>query len=259
MKKLLSCVLLTLILLTLFLPVYASFENPSIVDEAGYLMQSELASLSKALDKVREKYDFEVAIYTESDMTSRTAEASADDVYDYRGYGAGEGDDGILLYICSDTREYHFTTHGKGLKYFNSNGLAYLESKVVPHLLENDYYEAFEIYIETTDELLQMAKDGRPYNEKQYSTKYLVGVILVCLVAPLLIAFWMQKRKLKKMKTAIENDYAANYIKPGSMRIDTSRDLFLYSRITKTERPKSSSGTHTSSSGRTHGGRGGSF
>jgi len=259
MKKLLSCVLLTLLLLTLLLPVYASFENPSIVDEAGYLMQSELVSLSKELDKVREKYDFEVAVYTESDMTSSTAEASADDIYDYQGYGAGENDDGIMLYICSDTREYHFTTHGKGLRYFNANGLAYLESMVLPHLSEDDYYEAIKEYIETTDELLQMAKEGKPYNEKQYSMKYLLGVITVCLIAPLLIAFLMMKRKLKKMKTAVENDYAANYIKPGSMRIDTSRDLFLYSRITKTERPKSSSGTHTSSSGRTHGGRGGSF
>ncbi len=259
MKKLLSCVLLTLLLLTLFLPVYASFENPSIVDEAEYLMQSELASLTEKLDKVRNEYDFEVAIYTQSDMTSSTAEASADDIYDYQGYGAGENDDGIMLYICSDTREYHFTTHGKGLQYFNSNGLAYLESKVVPHLSENDYYEAFEEYIETTEELLQMAKDGKPYNEKQYSMKYLFGVIIVCLIVPLLIAFWMMKRKLKKMKTAVENDYAANYIKPGSMKLTTSRDLFLYSRITKTEKPKSNSGTHTSSSGRTHGGRGGSF
>ena len=69
----------------------------------------------------------------------------------------------------------------------------------------------------------------------------------------------VKTKKLKKMKTAEENDYAANYVKPGSMKLSVSRDLFLYSRITKTERPKSSSGTHTSSSGRTHGGRGGSF
>ena len=259
MKKIFSCMLLLFITMTLLLPAYAAFDNPPIIDDAGYLMQSELDELSMKLDKVREKYNFEVAIYTESDMTSGSAEASADDIYDYQGYGAGENDDGIMLYICSDTREYHFTTHGKGLEYFNSNGLIYLESKVVPYLAENDYYEAFEAYIEASDELLQMAKDGKPYNEKHYSTKYLVGVILVCLLAPLLIAFVMMKKRLKKMKTAVENDYAANYVKPGSMRIDTSRDLFLYSRITKTEKAKSSSGTHTSSSGRTHGGRGGSF
>ena len=259
MKRIFSCLVLLLITTSFVVTAYADFQNPAIVDDAGYLMQSELASLSKELDEVREKYGFEVAIYTESDMTSSTAEASADDIYDYQGYGAGENDDGIMLYICSDTREYHFTTHGKGLKYFNANGLAYLESKVVPHLSENDYYEAFEEYIETTDELLQMAKDGKPYNKKQYSTKNLIGVVAVCLISPLLIAFWMMKNKLKKMKTAVGNDYAANYIKPGSMNLTTSRDLFLYSRITKTERPKSSSGTHTSSSGRTHGGRGGGF
>lgn len=259
MKRIFSCLLLLLLVTSFAVTAYADFQNPSIVDDAGYLMQSELASLSKELDKIREKYGFEVAIYTESDMTSSTAEASADDIYDYNGYGAGEDDDGILLYICSDTREYHFTTHGEGLKYFNSNGLKYLESKVVPYLSEDDYYEAFRMYIETTDELLQMARDGKPYNEKNLSTKYIIGVVLTCLLAPLLIAYILMKKKLKKMKTAVENDYAANYVKPGSMNISVSRDLFLYSRITKTERPKESSGTHTSSSGRTHGGRGGSF
>ena len=245
--------------MSLVLAVYADFQNPPIIDEAGSLMQSELASLSKELDKVRARYDFEIAIYTESDMSGYDAESSADDIYDYKGYGAGEDDDGILLYICSDTREYHFTTHGKGMKYFNSNGLAYLESKVVPYLSEDDYYEAFETYIETTDELLEMAKDGKPFNEKQYSVKYLIGVIIAALLIPLLIDFLIMNKKLKKMKTAVENDYAANYMKPGSMKINVSKDLFLYSRITKTERAKSSSDTHTSSSGRTHGGRGGSF
>lgn len=259
MKKTVSGLLLFLISLSLLLPVYGAFDNPAIVDEAGYLMQSELDHLCEELDEVREKYNFEVAIYTESDMTADTAEASADDIYDYNGYGAGENDDGIMLYICSDTREYHFTTHGKGLEFFNSRGLTYLEGKVVPHLMENDYYEAFEAYIETSEELLEMAKNGTPYNEKQYSTKYLIGVILVCLIAPLLIGFWMMSKKLKQMKTAVSNDYAANYMKPGSMKLNVSRDLFLYSRITKTEKPKSNSGTHTSSSGRTHGGRGGNF
>ena len=168
MKKMFSCMLLLLISMTLLLPAYAAFDNPPIIDDAGYLMQSELDELSRELDKVREKYNFEVAIYTESDMTSDTAEASADDIYDYNGYGAGENDDGILLYICRDTREYHFTTHGKGLEYFNKNGLVYLESKVLPYLEDDNYYKAFEVYIKTADELLKMASEGKPYNEKQY-------------------------------------------------------------------------------------------
>ena len=259
MKKTLSFVLLILMVTSLFFPAFADFENPSIVDEAGYLMQSELASLTEELDKLRKEYDFEVAIYTESELSAATAEASADDIYDYGGYGAGENDDGIMLYICRDTREYHFTTHGKGREYFNQNGLIYLESKVLPYLEDNNYYKAFSVYIDTADELLSMARDSKPYNERNLSPKYIIGVILVCLLAPLLLAYIMMKQKLSKMKTARENNYAANYVKPGSMKLTVSRDLFLYSRITKTEKPKSSSGTHTSSSGRTHGGRGGSF
>ena len=259
MKKIFSCALLLLLSLSLLSTVYADFKNPSIVDKAEYLTQAELAELSEKLDAVREKYDFEVAIYTESAMTSATAEASADDIYDYNGYGAGADDDGIMLYICSDTREYHFTTHAKGIEYFNSNGLKFLEGEVLPYLSRNDYYGAFETYIETAGKLVELGELGSPYNKKQYSTKYLVGVIIFCLITPLLIAFFMMKSKLKKMKTAVENDYAANYMKPGSMNIAVSRDLFLYSKTTKTEKEKSDSDTHTSSSGRTHGGEGGSF
>lgn len=260
MKKTVSYMMIAFLLFSLLLPVCAAVETqPAIVDGAGYLMQFELAELGEMLDRLRETYDFDVAIYTEDEMSGFTAEASADDIYDYMGYGAGENDDGILLYICADTREYHFTTHGKGLTYFTDNGLLYLESAVLPYLQEDDYYGAFNAYIETAEELLILAENGTPYDEKQYGTGYLLGVILGCLLLPLLIAFWRMNRKLKQMKTAVSNEYAANYIKPGSMNIAVSRDLFLYSRITKTERAKSNSGTHTSSSGRTHGGRGGSF
>ncbi len=259
MKRFLSFLMLFLLMLSVALSANADFQNPSITDKAGYLLKWELEELSEKLDNVRKKYDFEVAIYTEGDMTSLSAQASADDIYDYQSYGAGANHDGIMLYICSSTREYHFTTHGKGLEYFNSNGLNYMESKVVPHLSEDNYYEAFEAYIETSDELLRMAFNGNPYNEKEHSTKSMLGIFLVLLIAPLLIAFRMMQKKLKQMKTAMENNYAANYVKEGSQRINVSKDIFLYSHITKTEKSKNSSGSHVSSSGRTHGGSGGSF
>ena len=56
MKKMFSCMLLLLISMTLLLPVYAAFENPPIIDDAGYLMQSELAKLSEELEQIRENY-----------------------------------------------------------------------------------------------------------------------------------------------------------------------------------------------------------
>ncbi len=259
MKKKISLIMAFLLLFITVLPVNAQFENPPIVDNADYLFQSELDELSEKLDKVRTKYDFEVSIYTERNLSSYSAQASADDIYDYNGYGAGENDNGIMLYICSGTREYHFTTHGTGEKYFNSNGLIYLESKVLPYLTEGDFYEAFDVYIETCDELLQMAENGTVYNKKQNSSEFVAFVIVAALLIPLIIAFIMMRGKLKKMKSAVSDNLASNYIKPGSMKIDVARDMFLYSNITKTRKANSSSGSHISSSGRSHGGRGGSF
>lgn len=250
---------IALAVITSAVSVFAGFHNIAVVDEAGYLTEPQLAELCEQLDAVRQKYDFDVAVYTEAVMSGADAQSTADDLYDYSLYGCSENADGIMLYIAADKRVYHFTTHGSGETVFNDNGLAYLESKIVPSLKEGDYYTAMQLYGTHCEELLEMAAEGEPYNKKTFSTGYLCGVIGSAVLLPLLLAYWMTKRKLKKMKTAVENDYAENYMKPGSMRVNFSRDIFLYSRVTKTERAKSNSGGHTSSSGEHHGGRGGSF
>lgn len=237
----------------------AEFTNPPIIDEAGYLTQSQLAELTQKLEVIRQKYNFEVAVVTESEMSGYDAMESADDIYDYHGYGAGANDDGILLYICRDVREYWITTHADGLRVFNDRGITYLKENIEPYLTEDQYYRAIVTFADLAEELLEMAAKGEPYNEKHISTTYLLVVLGGALLIPLIIAKVMTNIKLAKMKTAVENDYAANYVKAGSKRLELSRDIFLYSHITKTAKPKNESGSHQSSSGRTHGGGGGSF
>lgn len=68
-----------------------------------------------------------------------------------------------------------------------------------------------------------------------------------------------------ELKSVGKQNEAQNYVRPGSMRVTKRSDLFLYRKVTRTEKPqpKSSgsggSSTHTSSSGNTHGGGGGKF
>lgn len=259
MKKPISVILIALLLTASTVSAFATFNNLTVVDNANYLTENQLTELSAQLDDIRQKYNFDVTIYTEEAMSGADAESTADDLYDYALYGYGESADGIMLYIAADESVYHFTTHGSGETVFNDNGLGYLESKILPSLQEGDYYTAMKLYGEHCEELLEMAAQGTPYNEKNLSTGYVCGVVIGALLLPLLAAYLMTNKKLKKMKTAVENNYAANYMKPGSMRLNFSRDIFLYSTLTKTEKAKSSSGTHTSSSGERHGGKGGSF
>lgn len=260
MKRIVSLLFVCLLCVTLTVPCFAEeFVNPPIVDGAQYLDEAQLEKLSEKIEGIRQKYNFEVAIVTEDEMSGYDAMSTADDIYDYNGYGAGENDDGILLYICRDTREYHITTHADGLRVFNDRGIEYLKKNIEEELTNDNYYLAMDVFADLCDELLEMAANGEPYNKKQLSMTYILMVIGGALLIPFIIAKMMTNSKLAKMKTAVENNYAANYVKNGSKRLDFSRDIFLYSNITKTERPKNNSGSHQSSSGRTHGGGGGSF
>ena len=239
--------------------VYADFINPTITDSAGYLTEEQNEELTAQFNSIREKYSFDVAFVSEKSLSAVDAQAAADDIYDYNGYGYGENYDGILFYIADSEREYHFSVCGSGETIFNENGLAYLEKKIVPYLKKDNYYAAVKSYADHTEELLEMAAEGKPFNKRQHSMKYILCVVAGALLLPLILAYFMMHKKLCAMKTAVKEDNAANYMKPNSMNLDFSRDIFLYSTVTKTEKPKSDSGSHTSSSGRSHGGRGGSF
>ncbi len=271
MKKFISLLFICFMCVTLTVPCFAmSFENPPIIDDAGYLYQSQQDELSEKLENIRQEYDFDVAIVTEYEMSGYSAESTADEIYDYMGYGAGPDADGILLYICAEEREYHITTHAYGLQVFNQNGINHLKDCIEPYLKDDDYYLAMNAFADASEELLEMADNGEYYDEESESVAlerkkkektYSLIVIGCAAVIPLLIAFILMFIKLSKMKTAVSNNYAANYIKPGSHNLTVSRDIFIYSRVTKIARPKpgSSSGVHRSSSGRTHGGGGGKF
>lgn len=262
MKRVFSFLMICLLCAMLAAPCFAEeFENPPVIDLAEYLSESQFEMLSEKLEGIRQQYHFEVAIVTEYEMSGYSAMSTADDIFDYCGYGAGPDDDGILLYICAEEREYWITTHADGLRVFNDNGIEYLKKHIVPYLKDNDYYGAMDTFADLADELLAKAASGKPFNQKQRDLGELLLIIGAALLLPLLIAYIMMKIKLSKMKTAVKNDYAADYIKPGSQKLTDKRDTFLYSHVTKTERPTSSgsSGSHSSSSGRTHGGGGGSF
>lgn len=259
MKRFFKIIIAVILCFVSLITVYADFINPTITDFAGYLTKDQNKELSARLDKIREKYNFDVVFISEVRLSADDAQTAADDIYDYNGYGYGENYDGILFYIAEAERKYHFSTCGSGETIFNKNGLTYLEKNIIPLLKESDYYNAVKTYADCSEELLEMAAQGEPFNKRQHSIKYILCVIVAAVLLPLIFAYFMMHRKLARMKTAVKDDNAANYMKSGSMSLDFSRDIFLYSTVTKTEKPKSNSDSHTSSSGRSHGGQGGSF
>ena len=191
MKKIISFMTLTVILMTfaLFLTAFADGDGAQypIYDEPRFLTEEQLKDINDRLIKIRNDYKVDVTIIMEEVMYGETAQETADDYFDYNGYGVGENSDGILLYISKSPREYHFSTHGSAMKSFNKRGLIYIESKVLPHLKENDYYGAAGAYADTAEEMLEMAANGKPYNKPP--VKNVLIALAAMILAPIIILY----------------------------------------------------------------------
>lgn len=255
MKKIYSVIMLIILCVITVLPLAAAAESlPDLVDIPSVLSADEYQELAKRLDGFKTTYGVDVACIISDEILTENAQTEADDLYDYYEYGVGDNRDGILYFICDSTNEYAFSTCGRGIEIFNDDGLEYIDKEILPYLKKGDYYSAVSVYADKCEELIKMAANGEPYKKKINILYVIAGIILI----PLAAAFAFMTRKLSKMNTAVMQPGAAQYMKPGSMNMNFSRDIFLYSTVSKREKPKESS-THTSSSGRTHGGRSGSF
>ena len=99
---------------------------PRLVDDAGLLSDSEEEELLGELDEISERQEFDVAVVTVNSLEGKTAEAYADDFYDYHGYGFGTDHDGILLLVSMEARDWHITTTGYGITAFTDAGIEYI-------------------------------------------------------------------------------------------------------------------------------------
>lgn len=264
MKKILTVVLILLLLIAFAVPVSAS-EHPSrLVDEADLLSGSEARELEALLDDISEEAQLDVVIVTVDSLDGMYARDYADDYFDYNGYGMGSGKDGILLLVAMEDREWWISTRGFGIRAFTDAGLEYIEDRIIPELSDGDYSEAFSAFANLCEDFVRQARSGSPYDwgslpKEKFS---IVKSLLISLVIGFVAAFIVTAVMKGQMKSVRTKSGASDYIKEGSMTLTHARDLFLYSNVSRVAKPKSNSdgsGTHSSSSGASHGGRGGSF
>lgn len=255
MKRILSILIVSLIICSLFVTTITANEKSSrLVDDADLLTQSEENAILNKLDDISKKYEFDVVIVTQESIGKKTARDFADDYYDYNGYGFGEDYTGLLLLITFDDEGgiWHISTHGEAIDAFTDTDIDSIGSLMSDDMSEDNYYNAFNTFIDQCDYYINGYINGFPFD---------AGMSLVIsLVIGFIIAFIAVSVMKGKLTSVAFQKNATTYVKEGSMNITTSRDFFLYSTITRTEKPKDNgSSTHTSSSGRTHGGGGGRF
>ena len=270
MKILKKVFLSGLACLSLIVPLSAGAEGklndadlPRVVDEADLLSDSEEKELAGKIEDLTDKYDFDIVIVTADTINGETPMAYADDYYDYNGYGIDSEKSGVLFIVSKGDRKYHISTTGAAIKAFTDYGIECIKDEIKPYLSDGEYFDASDKFLDMSIDFVHAYKDGKPYDtDNPYMEKadYVILEIIAFVIAGISVAI-MRFR----MNTAKPKKTATEYIKKDSFRLTSEKDIFMYSSVTKTAKPKddgASSGgstTHTSSSGSTHGGGGGSF
>lgn len=244
MKRLL---LLICVLLALTVPVNAAQQR--VIDNADLLTTEEEHALLNKADAIAQKYQMDVVLLTVETTGNKSIQAFADDYYDNNGYGIGDDCSGIIFVVCMDTREFAFSTCGRAISVINDTDLAGLDAMFRTALSNGNYADAFQTYFNGVEAEYE---DANP-NSSRNTTIRVVISLAVGLIVALIVIFVMRRN----MNTARMQHGATNYMTDGSYDLFRCHDIYLYSHTSRTR--KSESSTHSSSSGRSHGGRSGRF
>jgi len=247
-KKIYIC--LVLISLSILLSLGVSAEGmPRLYDGADLLSAGEEAELLARFDSISEAYGMDVAVVTVMSTEGKSPMDFADDYYD-----ANFGNDGILLLVSMEYREWWISTAGRCINIFDDYRIESIGENVAGYLGQGDNSDAFEAFADDCDYYINGEVNGYPFDFGK--------ALLISLGVGLVAAFIVTGKLKGELKTVRAATAAADYVKAGSLNITGSNDFFLYRNVHRVAKQTSSSGgsrTHTSSSGRSHGGGGGKF
>lgn len=238
----------------------------SVIDDAGLIKASDEKELDKKIKNIQ-KDKFDVVILTVKSLDGKSAQDYADDYYDNNDYGLDNEKSGVLFLVSKGDRKYHISTKGAGIKAFTDYGIGRIKEEIKPYLSDGDYFNACDEFLNITKDFVKAYKEGTPYDTDNPYNEEIDYVILevIALVIAFVIALISVGIMRLRMNTAKPKGTAMEYIKKGSFKLTSEKDIFMYSTVTKTTKPKDNdnsaggSTTHVSSSGSEHGGGGGSF
>ena len=288
MKRFISLFLLLAVVLVWLCPAVLATEQ-KIVDEADILTEYEENGLQQHAQQLADTYQIDVVILTVWGLGGKTVEAYADDYFDYNGYGIGYDHSGVLLMLSMEDRQWAISTCGDAIYALTDYGQQAIFSQIAGYLAEDEYYDAFDTYLDELEVYFEAFAGGNPidgwggyydgpgtfipgtrddvvyYQEGLTPTKIIVR-LLTALVIGAAVAGIVVLIMGHGMNTARAQRGALSYLKNGSYELSAQRDMYLYSRVNKIRRQSDSSSSrgggsssHRSSSGRSHGGSHGRF
>lgn len=246
MKKIIIAIFVLLIVLSLPLTSLAS--GARVNDTADLLTDAEEAKLITYTDEIYQKYGVDVVIVLE-DTYQSSPRYYAESYYDNGGYS----DNGIIFYLSVYDRDWYMATSGSCMQTLSDTRLDDIFEEIRYDLSEDEFYDALSSFVFLCDGYLA---DGPAFSDT-FLGGYILRLLVVLPVA-FVVALIIVSIEKKKMKTAVLQKNANEYIIHGSVDINESKDVFVTSTVTRVP-ISSGNGSRGGGGGRSHGGRGGKF
>ena len=251
-KRILTLLLVLLICFALTVPAFAEAGNFHMVDTAGLLTSIQEAALESKLAEISARQGTEVCIVTVNSLEGMIIADYSEYFYDYY----MDGVPAVVLFISMDEREWDIAAYGGAEVSFNAAGREYIGGQILDSLSDEDFNDAFTDFAALCDDFLAQAASGEPYGSGNLPKEPMAWYsILIALGIGLIVAL-IVTGTMKSALKSVAMRHAAEYVRPGSLQLTRSQDIFLYRTVSRRERPKSStssgsgagssSGNHTS-------------
>ena len=236
-------VLILLLALVLVLAVPVSAEGNLVYDGENLLTAAEIQQLETQYAQYPELYGFAPILVTTTSFDGMSAAEYAGHFYDTHGFPV----DGMLFLVSFTEGEWYILTNGQCHEIITDATAQSMGEELADILRQGNYCEAFS----------QFPELASIYFEDLDFLGYLI-IIAICLGIGLVIGLIVAGIMALMMKSVGAKHSAADYVRSGSMRVTNQRDIFLYSQVTRTPKPKeTSSSSGSGGGGGSRGGAGG--
>lgn len=245
-------------------------EGLRVFDDASLFSKEEIIKLEDEANILSNTYDMDIIIVTTNDANGKTAREYADDYFDDKGFGVGNDLDGILFLIDMDNREAYISTSGKGIRYLTDRRIG----NIITHVLDSgigdgEYYNATKEFLNGVKEYLEIGIPSDQYsqdeNVKVKNTLTFVEAIISLMFGFVVsMGFFFRTKSKYKMKNPVKpltfrDNSIVNLVSEEDILVDTVITHRIIAKPSNNDSSFGKSTTHTSSSGKTHGGGGAKF
>lgn len=251
MKKRIIIIALTLILAAMLaFPSFADDSIPRYYEEYDLLSDDEEASINAKLEEMSDRLDADVVIWVTSFFGNLDEESFIDACRKHISNNFGYKSNGyVIMMIDLEAKETYFYIYSEGKvasKAFSDEFFDDLGDDVISLMESDKCFEAMNKYADSCDEAITESQKVKYFSVTRLIIAAVIGLIIGASVTG------SNKAKLKTVRSKTEANY---YVREGSMTVNDSRDIYLYSKLTRTEKPRndgssgSSGSSHSVSSG----------